>query len=437
MKNFLIFLLFLAPTIGYRFELGSFSVSVAEPIILFVSAMLLVQLLMKKGSISITSEPLTRFFIIISLWSFAVSTVASNLFMSELVFNLSTGLSDLRNWIIPLIGFITLLASVEQGWRKWNLLLFVQVVCYACFGIYQHITDSFRPFITEGANAKQVIFASGDTEFADFSVGFFVHPNDFAIYLFLGLMIGIGWSIGTRQHRGRKSLLLIPICLALYWTYAKTSILVMIIAASFFVLHILIKSNTMFKFILFFSNLVIWPLGWALLQFAPDILLTNLWWRVGLWDRVIYVAFKYELISLFGNGLELFAANSYYPQPHSLYLSMFLFYGLFGVGWVVFLLIYIGNYGFQIRQQGQLNTEPILAGLWIALLSYFVIGLVESTLSTIEMRTIFLWIIACFIGLSREIRNHRVPFISNVLTVKLQTKQLIPAMPQLVVNSKF
>lgn len=413
MKNLLIFSLFIAPTIGYRFELGAFSVSLVEPVILLVSAILLLQLLYKEPSNLRVAKTIIIYLVAIILWSFTISTISANLFMGDLGFSLPSGLSDVRNWVIPVIGFVTLLLIIEKDWRKWTLLFFAQSVTYTILGTYQHLTDSFRPFIAEGANAKQVIFSSGDIQFADFAVGFFVHPNDFAIYLFLGLMIGIGWLVSGRRYWGLKFLLIIPIIIVLYWTYAKTSLLVMTIAIGFFLLHLFIQSNNIFKTTLIIFTITLLGFGWAIIQYAPVTVLTNLWWRVGLWKTVLYVAENYPSVVLFGNGMDVFALYSYYPQPHSLYFSAFLFYGVFGVIWVVLFLTYINLFGLQLRRKGLLNQEPILAALWIALLGYFAIGTVESILSSIETRTIFLWVLACFLGLVREMQQHNQPIVTR------------------------
>jgi len=44
-----------------------------------------------------------------------------------------------------------------------------------------------------------------------------------------------------------------------------------------------------------------------------------------------------------------------------------------------------------------------LAALWMGLISFFIVGLVESNLMGIEARMIFLIYWACFLGLWREV----------------------------------
>jgi hypothetical protein len=51
-----------------------------------------------------------------------------------------------------------------------------------------------------------------------------------------------------------------------------------------------------------------------------------------------------------------------------------------------------------------LGQEPLLAVLWIYLLGFFAIGLVESNLLGVEIRMLFLIFSACFSGLLREQR---------------------------------
>lgn len=410
MKNFLVCLLFLAPTISYRFELGSFSIALVEPLILIVSGILLLHIMSKKQSTNLFSEPIMLFFFVLILWSLIASLLGW--LMNHLVLNPTAGLSDLRNWVIPFIGFTTLLIAIEGEWRKWSLVFFALVVLSAGIGIYQHLTDSFRPFIAQGAEAKQVFFSSGEIQFADFAVGFFVHPNDFAIYLFLGLMIGIGWLVKTKHFWMIRLPMLLIVGTSLYLTYAKTSIVVMVMALSFFLLHLTIRADKPYRVGLIAFGIGILVAVWLAFTYLPYSLFESIWWRTGLWDRVSYVIETYPLIGILGNGMDAFAANSYYPQPHSLYFSMLLFYGLFGVGWIIMLFLYLGYYGLQLRKEGFFEYEPMLATLWIALLGYFAIGLVESTLTTIEMRSIFFWIMACFLGLVRELKNEQMIFFT-------------------------
>src|SRR5207253_343125 len=75
-----------------------------------------------------------------------------------------------------------------------------------------------------------------------FAVGLFSHPNGYAIYLFIGLMVTLGWhAVGRR--RWLKTVLIAPIILALFWSYAKASLVVMVFALIWFWLERRLKST--------------------------------------------------------------------------------------------------------------------------------------------------------------------------------------------------
>jgi hypothetical protein len=408
-KSWLIFLLFLAPTIQYRFAFGSFTISILEPIVLVVSSILLMQAMLNKRFIVITQEPFLYFIVAIIVWSFFVGLQANDL---------QSGLSEVRNWAIPSIGFITLISTVGYGWRKWVIIFFALAIISSLIGVYQHVTDSFRPVVAESAFAKRVIWQGSEAdglEFASFANGFFAHPNEFAIYLFISLMMGIGWVIDKGQHYMWRLPLLIPIIMALYWTYAKASIVVMIISIGLFLIHLLTKPNNQYRLAITFGTFLAVGCLWGTIDYLPAGWVSTFEWRAGLWQIVLSLTNAYPLQFLLGNGMEIFRLHAYYPQPHNVYFYIFLQYGLFGLIWLLFFVRYIWKWGWAIRQTSMLHAQPILAALWIALLGYFLIGLVESTMLSIELRTIFFWVAACFIGLHREIQA--ITYVTQVNAV--------------------
>jgi hypothetical protein len=394
----LIFLLFLAPTVQYRVELGGVSFALLEPVILLVSSLLLAHQIVSWRRLVILKEPLVYFFSFIVLWALVIRPWADDW---------KHGLSDVRDWAIPLLGFVALVTTIRQGWRRWIAIFLLLVWLNALVGIYQHLTDSFRPFVSSLAAYKTGFTVSPEDisrlALVSYAAGFFTHPNGFAMYLFAGLMLGLGQLAGSRKWWLGLGLVM-PIALALFWTYAKASLLVMGAAVVIFWLQRWIKPGTDFLVILIFGLVTGAIMLWLAIPYVPSALLTTFWWRVGLWQTGLSVIGEYPAILFSGNGLDIFAQQAYYGQPHNLYLYLLLEYGLPGLLWSLLLGWHLLRRGWRARQLGLLRAEPLLAALWVTLLGYFAIGLVESNLLGIENRMIFLTIGACFVGLSREVR---------------------------------
>ncbi|HEX5689973.1 MAG TPA: hypothetical protein VFX76_08220, partial [Roseiflexaceae bacterium] len=336
------------------------------------------------------------------------------------------GLSDIRDWIIPVLAYVALVSTIRDGWRRWTLLLLFVVLAQALFGIYQHVTDSARPFISQGAEFKTGFAISPETSqlaLVSFAVGTFSHPNNFALYLFVGLMVLLGWRT-TSWWRLLKPVLLVAIVLALFWAYAKASLVVMAVAIVIFWVQRWFRSG---RVLLLATGIGLLLLVVGLLiaaRLIPAVLLGTLYWRFGLWEAAIRVMGEYPAILLVGNGIESFAQQAYYGQPHNTYLFMLLEYGMFGPLWLLAVMCVIGIRGWRARSHAWLRREPLLSALWIALFGYFAVGLVETNLLDIESRMIFFLVIACFTGLARELRAEtrravpppEQPYVSTALT---------------------
>jgi O-antigen ligase len=313
------------------------------------------------------------------------------------------------------LGYVALTSTVRKGWRRWSVLLLAAVVLQALLGIYQHFTDAARPFVTTSAAYKTGFVVSPETSqlaLVSFAVGMFSHPNGYAIYLFIGLMIALGWSANGRL-RWLKIMLIVPLALALFWAYAKASLVVMAFAVILFLVQHWVKS----------SRLLLMAIGAVLLvgvatlvvasQLVPDALLATLHWRIGLWRTALELIGRQPMILLFGNGMEDYAQHAYYAQPHNVYLFLLLQYGLVGLCWVALVLVSIWRRGWFARSRGWMHHEPLLAAYWIALLGFFLIGMVESTLLEIESRMLFLLVAACFSGLARELKATSIPMLAR------------------------
>ena len=398
MTKALILLLFLAPTIQYRVELGKFSFALMEPVVLLVSAILLAHQIVSQRRLVILKDPLVYLFTGMALWALIILPWAPDW---------QHGLSDVRDWLIPLVSFVALISSIRHHWRKWLALFILLATINASVGIYQHLAEAAGPFATELAAYKTSFLLSPEQSrlaIASPAIGFFSHPNGFAMYLFLALLIVLGWTM-KGWGRWTRLFLVLLLSAALFWTYAKASLLVMpfSIAGYWFIRRI----KSWGQFLVVSAGLVFSAgmIAWFISQRVPLPYLATFWWRVNLWQTALEVIRDSPGILLVGNGMEAFATQAIYPQPHSLYLYLLLAYGLPGIGLVLGMVWYLLGRGRAAHQCRLFHQEPVLSGLWIGLIGYFVIGLVESNLMGIESRMIFSMMAACFIGLRREVRT--------------------------------
>lgn len=406
MSLFLIFFIFLFLTIEYRIELGPLSVAAIEPIVLlFSAAVLLPKLWSQKQEFLLTlwqkirQTPLLYLFLMITLLA---------LFIRPWAINWKNGLSDIRDWLIPTISFVTLLTLDYRDWRKWVGLFLIVLYLNASLGIYQSLTNSGRPFVNELSIYKKDIDFMGETNRASFAAGFYSHPNQFGIYLFIGLMLTLGFLTGRKDLHWSKYLLLIPLGLALYWSYSKGSLLVTMVALGLWFLHHLIEPDKLFLR-LFIGGAIVAPIVAVIIApFLPPAMLGTFWWRVDLWQVALETISQQPIIFLLGNGKDIYAQEAIHPQPHSLYVFMLLQYGLLGLLLTFAIIGRICQLGWQARRSGLMKEYPILAGLWIALFGFFLIGLIETTWLTLLNRLLFVIIVSLFLGLYQQLQNQKL-----------------------------
>jgi len=387
-------------------ELGTFSFALMEPIVLLVSGILLAHQIVDQGRLVIPKDPLLYLLTGMLLWAFFIRPWASDW---------QHGLSDVRDWLIPLLAFVALISSIRRRWRKWLTLFFFLAIVNASVGIYQHFADTFRPFATEGAAVKTSFVLSPDQSrlaIASPAIGFFSHPNAFAMYLFLALLVALGWQTEGRR-RWIKPLLIVLLSTSLFWTHAKASLLVMpfSLVALWFIRRI--KSWGQFLVvgaILFISGVMVVWLG---SQIVPPPYLATFWWRINLWQTALEVIQDSPGILLVGNGMEAYATQAIYPQPHNLYLYMLLTYGFPGLGLLLGIAWHMLRRGRIALGCRWFRQEPLLSALWTGLVGYFVVGLVESNLMGIQTRMIVLTVAACFVGLWRELRAESETVIAD------------------------
>ncbi len=396
--NIVLFLLFLSGTVQYRFIGGQVSFALLEPIVLFVASLLLLRILFRNEGIQVPRDRILLLLSMLMLWVCIIRPWAEDW---------KGGLSDLRDWAIPAIGFLILLCLVRRGWRKWTGVFLVAVVIQAILGIYQHATDSSRPFIDIAMVSKMGYGQQeGDvlSPLVSFAVGLFAHPNGYAMYLLAGLMIAIG-LVGSRKRRVLSTCVSVPVAIALYWSYGRSAVGIAVVAVFWFAWYQHSVTRRMTTVLLIGAVAGAFLFGWGNLVATISATLGNLYWRVGLWKTAVDVINSNPAILLLGNGMEEFGRQAYYGQPHNVYVYFLLQYGAVGLALLLGVVANLWRRGMRALKDGLARREPLLVGVWLALLGFFGVGLGESNLMGIENRQNLLMIVVLFIGLEREVRE--------------------------------
>lgn len=390
-------------TIFYRQELGGFSFLLVEPVVLGMVAWLIGAHLWRERRLVLLNEPLVWLGVVLLLWVGAIRPLSMDW---------QHGLSDVRDWLVPLLAFMVPVTYVRRGWRRLIVVFLVILWLNALFGIFQHFTDGYRPFAAAGAVYKQGFVVDPELaalEFVSYGTAFFEHPNGFGHYVILGIIIVLAWWLPqwyrvTRWEWWLGVFFLLPTSLALYWSYAKGSILVLAALAGLLVLHYLVRS-TRWLLGLAGSGALLGALALIVIfPYIPAPYLETFWWRVELWEIALRFLESTPMIWLFGNGIDPFGMVAFYGQPHNLYLFLLLEYGLFGL----LLLLGVGAVllyqGVRAHQQGLMYREPLLMGVWLAIFSFYLLGMLETPLQALGGRMLFLLLLTFFVGLRRELR---------------------------------
>jgi O-antigen ligase len=287
----------------------------------------------------------------------------------------------------------------------------------SALGIYQHFSDSFRPFATAGSSAKLGYYLVAEQKaLASPAMGFFEHPNSLATFLILALMVNLGW-LREKGHLIFKISSAILILLALIWTYSKAQLLVFALLFGIFWLSQIIRSRRIFL-ILSITLLIIGSiLFFILMNTFPDLFGT-FFWRVDLWKSALFTLSENPGTLLIGNGDTSFAQIAIWPQPHNIYLDFALNYGLVGLLFLIGLGVIMVITGLSAFRNGALRESPIAMALWLAILIFFFLGLVETSLIGIETRMMFLLLLATFYGLRREIMTEKEIILKSESTVQ-------------------
>ena len=432
MTEFLLFLIFLAPTIQYRVELQAFSFAIMEPVVLLASGILVLRALSRKEAFQIPRTWPEIGLIGLVAWAILIRPWSQDW---------KHGLSDIRDWVIPVVTFLTLRMTIRRDWRRAIEMVVAVVSLTAMVGVYQGITGNLRPFISPEANLKLApgsvapqgvgwdpasglsvwqfyaqqarlseqgllptdkALETAESQVAPpFAVGFFAHPNSMGMFLTAGFLLVLGWAIEIRRPEGWLVLGLAGLALAL--TYAKTSYVVL---AGELIALFLVRRIRSLK-VLAAMTLASVVAALLLLSKLPASVIGSLAWRYGLWTTAFHLVASSPLILLFGNGMDPYGNVAYYFQPHNSFIYLLLEFGLLGLCLILGVLACVAVKGWQDGSDGLWEQSWILPVLWIAALGFFAIGLTESVLLGIESRMIVLSFFACYLGLRRDLRAAR------------------------------
>ncbi len=398
MLTILLLLLFIAPTIQSRTDFGFVNLAFMEPVVLVVSALMILPQVYVRRAIILPRNNFVILFAALLAWSFTLGLFSPNL---------KAGFNDIRAWVIPALGFIALL-TVREGWLHWIKIYVISIAVNSLLGIFQYWTNSFRFFVPaelyyqEARTAVIVVAGKATLVQLPFAAGLFSHANGYGLYLLGGLMVMLGYALATKTLWARVMTVLTG--LALILSFSKTSIIMMAVLLAAFVIS---RQNRERKIRIFFylSGFAVFGIVAAifLVKYLPPEIFTTLTWRVGLWRIALNTIAKNPLILIAGNGMELFGAAAYWPQPHSLYVFFLLQYGVLGFLLLLAVLMKTIRSGFNVMIKYATGEKILLIGLWLSILVYFLVGLTESSFLGIEDRMIFFTHVALFIGLSREL----------------------------------
>lgn len=402
-----IFLVFFFPVIQLRIDFGPLSIASQEIPISIGIVLLLIYQVSKWGHIKVVKDPLVLIFIAYMFLAIILRP------WSYLLDNVTSGFTDLRGWVVPVVAVVAMLGSIRLGWRKISNFLILIGLFVAVVGIYQFLAGVDPPFLIADALGPRNSYFFSVTENSlgetNFGAAFFTHPGTMAQFLSPILLVTIGWYF---SEKGLKKVLIFAIIIiiyvGIYITFSRTSFFLSIVLPILYLItqpfkriQDVIWIGLVFACVLISIIIIVFPL-------FPQALFDTIRWRMELWTFVDNVIIQNPSILLIGNGMIAFGNTAFYESPHNLFFHLLLEYGLLGLTLQILLIIVFFKQGIDSYKMGLMSQEPILRGLWFAILFHFLIGIIESMLLTIEARSLWLLFIMCYVGLQTELRFKNV-----------------------------
>lgn len=399
----LVALFMLGLSIAQRLEVGPVSVAILEPFALAVAGAAALLALM-RGSwrrLSLLRSPMVWPWLAILLWAALVRPLAPARMH---------GLSDVRDWVIPVAVMTLLLLSVRTGWRRL-VLLFVGVELFQLgIAYFQAVTGRFYPIFVESARYKVNYFLGYDNSpiRAHPAVGLLGHPAYLGEFLFVGWLLVLVVPLPSPARWIRAALALL-FGVAIFLTFSKVSLLLMAPAAALVLLLRRPRAQLTGRALLTLAGITAAvAVGFLVILRLVNAtyLLNTFYWRLTQWEIVGTALERFPQIWLTGNGFDLaFQAGLTNSNPHNLYLFFLLQYGVVGLTLLLLFLAGLVRVGWRHYQQGLMRREPVLAALWVTLASLMVFALMGTSLSYIDYRALYLLLVALYLGLAREVQT--------------------------------
>lgn len=388
------FFLFLAFSIPFRFPLGSFTIGLAEP---FTFVFILLRFwIIKAQREDLTAR--TRF-LVAGFWMFAGWLG----FLWVLANNWKDRREALLGWVLAAALITVLLRKPPKDWRRIAILFVVAALPNMIVGILQH-------FLGIGMTPKDFSGWAWNASVTTIPViGFFGHSNDFAVYLFLPLVLSLGLALERiKGQRVLFGLLAIFFALILYWTVSRT---VMVTAAGVilcFLLIVLIRKRRIFAWSIL-GGLGLSVISLLLILQTQSAAVVNyfLSGRPELWRQALAPIFADPWLLPVGYLAVPTADLNIFWLPHNIYIYAWLNYGIIGF---FFLLSLSGFILFTFwKQYDLLRSLPLAAFLWIGMIGLLLLnGLASLYLHENYILLTFTSILAIGIGLLHDQQQTKI-----------------------------
>ena len=382
----LLFLIFLACSIPARYFVGPYVMGFAEPATLiflawrFLSRSRSAEKKISRGSI-----------LIIGFW-IATIWIA---FLWVLANNWNDRREGLLGWALAAALLTVLLTQPPKNWKRVAFL-------FVLASFPNLIAAAYQRLMGIGLGPKDLTgwYQGGTTKPV---MGFFGHPNDFAVYLYWPFLLSIGLAIDqTRWRRVFLCATTLYSGLMLFWSLSRTILATLCFVALFTLFLLLIRKRRIFVLAasLIFGAAVIAVL-WVIQTHSAAWINDILSGRPYYWQLALQSILSDPLLMPLGYlaipppGLALLWA------PHNIYILAWLNYGVVGLLLLVSLAGYILHWGWQRYDALRKNAPAAL--LWVGMAGLFLVnGLASLYFQETYILLTFVSVLAIWIGLQNE-----------------------------------